>query len=84
MITWPNGLRLMERGPSVNGCIYFVIPMNWYLETDLRHGTEEWDISCYGFIMMFNFKEGFDYIDTALQEVKATIFRMLQDPLDLI
>jgi len=21
-----------------------VIPMNWYLETELRHGTEEWDV----------------------------------------
>lgn len=23
-----------------------VIPMNWYLETELRHDTEEWDILC--------------------------------------
>lgn len=21
-----------------------VTPMNWYLETELRHGTEEWEI----------------------------------------
>jgi len=34
--------------------------------------------------MAFNFEYGFDYIDEALQEVRATIFRILQDPLDLI
>ena len=34
--------------------------------------------------MTFSFKDGFDYIDKALQEVKSTIFRISQDPLDLI
>ena len=34
--------------------------------------------------MMFSFEDGFDCIDVALQEVKAAIFRILQDPLDLI
>ena len=28
-----------------------VIPMNWYLETKLHHGTCEWDILCEGFII---------------------------------
>jgi len=58
--------------------------MNCYLETELHHGTEEWDILNEGFIMKFSFKYGFDYIDEALQEVKVVIFRILQDPLDLI
>lgn len=58
--------------------------MNWYLETELCHGIGEWDILHQGFIMAFNFEEGFDCIDEALQEVKATIFRILQDPLDMI
>lgn len=53
-----------------------VIPMNWYLETELCHGTSEWDILCEGFIMMFIFKDGFDCIDEALQEVKAMMFRI--------
>ena len=53
-----------------------IILMNWYLETKLRHGTEEWDILRQGFIMTFNFEDGFDYIDTALQEVKAAVFRI--------
>lgn len=61
-----------------------VIPMNWYLETELRHGTSEWDILCEGFIMTFSFEDRFDCIDEALQEVKETIFRIPQDPLDLI
>ena len=54
-----------------------VIPMNWYLETELYHGTGEWDILHEGFIMMFSFERESDRIDEALQEVKATIFRIL-------
>jgi len=34
--------------------------------------------------MTFNFEDEFDCIDEALQEVKASIFRIPQDPLDLI
>ena len=34
--------------------------------------------------MMFNFEYGFDCIHEALEQVKATIFRIPQDPLDLI
>lgn len=34
--------------------------------------------------MTFNFEDGFESIDEALQEVKATIFKIPQDPLDLI
>lgn len=58
--------------------------MNWYLETELHHGTKEWDILHEGFIMTFSFEDGFEYIDEALQEVKSMIFRILQYPLDLI
>ena len=58
--------------------------MNWYLETELCHGTDEWDILRQGFFMTFSFEDGFECIDEALQEVKVAIFRILQDPLDLI
>ena len=58
--------------------------MNWYLETGLRHGTGEWHILHEGFIMTFNFEDGFDCIDEALQEVKAVIFTIPQDPSNLI
>ena len=57
--------------------------MNWYLETELCHGTSEWDILREGFIMTFRFEDKFDYIDEVLQEVKAVIFRIPKDPLDL-
>jgi len=40
--------------------------MNWYLETELHHGTEEWDILREKFLMAFSFEDGFDCIDVAL------------------
>jgi len=58
--------------------------MNWYVETKLHHGTGESDILCEGFTMTFSFEDGFDSIDEVLQEVKATIIRISQDPLDMI
>jgi len=58
--------------------------MNWYMEIELHHGIGEWDIFHEGFIMTFKFEDRFDYIDEVLQEVKATFFRILRDPLDLI
>lgn len=61
-----------------------VIPMNWYLEMELCHGTKDWDILRQGFLMMFNFEDGFESIDKELQEVKMIIFRMLHHPIDLI
>lgn len=42
------------------------IPMNCYLETELRHGTVEWDILREGFLMTFSFEDGFKCIDEAL------------------
>lgn len=60
-----------------------VIPMNWYVETELHHGTGEWDILLKGFMMTFSFEDKFDGIEEELQEVKATIFRIPRDPLDL-
>lgn len=61
-----------------------VIPLNWYLETELCHDIEVWDILRQGFLMTFNFEDGFKCIDKELQEVKLEIFRIPQDPLDLI
>ena len=61
-----------------------VIPMNWCLEKELRHGIEEWDILHRGFLMTFSFEDGFLSINEALHEIKTSIFRILWDPLDLI
>src|ERR1700733_2760945 len=60
-----------------------VIPMNWYVETELHDGIGEWDVLHEGFVMTFSFEDGFDGIEEALQEVKATIFRVSKEPLDL-
>jgi len=57
-----------------------VIPMNWYLQIELYHGMNEWDILRQGFLMTFSFEHGFECIDEALQEVKAMIFQIPQDP----
>jgi len=40
-----------------------VIPMNWYLEIELCHVIEEWDILRQGFIMTFNFEKCFECLD---------------------
>jgi len=61
-----------------------VIPMNWYIETELHHGTGEWDVQHEGFMMTFNFEDEWDNIDEVLQEVKASIFRIPQEPVELI
>ena len=58
--------------------------MNWYIETELCYGTSKWDVLCEGFVMTFNFEDGCDSIDEALQEVKVTIFRMPQESVKMI
>lgn len=58
--------------------------MNWYLETELRHNTEQWDVLGQGFLMTLKFDNGFECIDEALQEVKETILRIPQALLYLI
>ena len=60
------------------------IPKNWYLKMEIYHGTTQWDVLNEGFLLTFSFEDGFDGIDEVLQEVKAAIFRIMQDPLDLI
>lgn len=61
-----------------------IIPMNWYLEIELHHGTMEWYILRDGFMNTLSFEDKFKNIDEALQEVKAPISIILQDPLELI
>ena len=55
------------------------IPMNRYLETELRHGTTEWDVLKESFLLVFIFEDGFECIDEALQEIKAAIFRIPEE-----
>ena len=44
----------------------------------------EWDILREGFLLTFNFENRFANIDEALQEIKAIIFRMPHEPIELI
>ena len=60
-----------------------MIPMNWYLELELHHGTTKWDILRESFILNFGFEDGFEGIDEALQEIKASIFRTPKKPVEL-
>ena len=62
-----------------------IIPMNQYIETELRHGTSEWDILYEGFLLTFTFQDcWWDIIDDALQPVKGDIFKIPQEPIELI
>jgi len=55
--------------------------MNRYLEMELYHGTTEWDILRESFLLTFNFEDRFECIDEAIQEIKAIIFRMHEEPM---
>ena len=58
------------------------IPMNWYLKTELRHGTTEWDVLKEGFLLTFSFEDGFGRFDEALKEIKAVIFKTPKEPME--
>ena len=42
---------------------------------ELRHGMAKWDILRERLLLTFNFEDGFECIDEALQEIKALILR---------
>ena len=58
------------------------IPMNWYLETELRHSNTEWDVLKEGFLLTFIFEDGFTSIEEALQEIKVVNFRTPTSPME--
>jgi len=61
-----------------------IIPMNWYLEMELHHGTVEWDSLRESFLLTFSFEDGFECIDETLQEIKAAIFRTSEEPVEWV
>ena len=62
-----------------------VIPMNWYTEMELCHGTSEWDILHEGFLITFMFEDNWwDIVDDALQVVKVAIFRIPQELMEVL
>ena len=52
-----------------------VVPMKWYLETKLRHGTTNWAYMVEGFLLTFSFEYDCEYIDAGLQVVRSKFFR---------
>lgn len=58
--------------------------MNWYLETELCHGTTKWDILRNFFLLTFSFEDGFECIDEVLQEIKVAIFRRQEEPVEWV
>lgn len=56
-----------------------MIPMNWYMEMELRHGTTKWDVLKGSSLLIFSFEDGFECIDESLQEIKDAIFRILEE-----
>ena len=62
-----------------------IIPMNWYTNTKLHHGMSEWDILHEGFLLTFMFEDhGWDIVDDALEAVKAAIFKIPQEPMEVL
>ena len=62
-----------------------IIPLNWYTETELRHGTNEWDILREGFLLTFTFEDRWgDTIDDVLQAAKEAIFKIPQEPMEVL
>jgi len=59
--------------------------MNWYIETELCHGTSEWNMLREGFLLTFMFEDPWwDTIDDALHAVKEAIFKITQEPIERI
>lgn len=59
----------------------YVIQRNWYTETELQHGTGEWDILHERFLSTFLFEDQWmDTMENTLKLVKTTIFKL---PLEL-
>jgi len=51
-----------------------VIAENLYLQTELQHGTTNWDDMKEILLLTFSFEYGFEFIDEALQVIKEAIF----------
>jgi len=62
----------------------YTIPMNWYLEMELHHGTTEWDILRERFLLTFSFEDGFECIDEVPQGIKDAIFRTLEESVEWV
>jgi len=58
--------------------------MNLYLETELCHGTTEWDILREHFLLTFSFEDGFACINEVVKEIKVAIFKTPEKPIEWV
>jgi len=59
--------------------------MNWYNETELRHGTSELDVLHEGFLLTFTFEDRWsDTIDDALHAIKSIILKIPQELMEVL
>lgn len=62
-----------------------VIPMNWSIEIELRHGTGEWDILREAFLLTFLYEDQkMDTVDAVLQVMKAAMFKIPLEPKEIV
>ena len=47
---------------------------NWYTETELRRGTENWPLMVDGYELTFNFESNYPEVDDVLESIKERIF----------
>ena len=46
------------------------VPTDWYLETELRRGTNEWNMLTESFLLTFSFEIGFRCLNEALKDIQ--------------
>ena len=57
-------------------------PRNWYTETELCNGTQNWSLLIDGFTLTFEFESEYPKIDDALGVIRTKIFEDGPLPLD--
>lgn len=63
----------------------YSIPMNWYTGMEIHHGMSKWDILRKGFLLTFTFEDHWwDVVDDVLQVVKVVIFKIPQEPMEVL
>jgi cobalamin-dependent methionine synthase I len=51
------------------------MPINWYLQSELRLTTLDWYIMTQKFVATFSFKSQYPSIDQSLQDVRQKVFK---------
>ena len=51
------------------------VPKNWYTETELRKGSENWSMMIDGFKLTFEFESEYPKIEDALEVIWTKVFK---------